>query len=140
MTSGTPKILLIGSDAALLEGLSQSLSALGYAAHVARELAEAEELASPEAPVIVVGEGAMAARSGADLLRIPLAPGGARVLYHGTGEEPSTLIGPLQRAVLADLALPLERHRLVALIQHVVERAGLRGRRLRDTPPEQMAQ
>lgn len=140
MTSATPKILLLGSDAALLEGLSQSLSALGYAAYVASEFPEAEEIAASEAPVIVVAEGELAARAGADLLRLPLAPGGARVLYHGTAETPATLIGGLQRAVLADLALPLERHRLVALIQYVVQRAGATGRRFRDTPPEQLAQ
>jgi len=40
----------------------------------------------------------------------------------------------LQRALLADLALPLERNRLLALVQHVEERARATGRRSHDTP------
>ena len=44
----------------------------------------------------------------------------------------------LQRAVLANITLPLERQRLVALVQHVAERVRTTGRR-RDTPPERHA-
>jgi hypothetical protein len=42
---------------------------------------------------------------------------------------------------MAELTLPLERHRLLALIQRVEERARVTGRGARgtDTPPEQRA-
>jgi hypothetical protein len=39
-----------------------------------------------------------------------------------------TLSPTVQRAVLADLTLPLERNRLVALVQHVGQRAQATGR------------
>jgi hypothetical protein len=42
----------------------------------------------------------------------------------------------LQRAVLADLALPLERNRLIALVQHVGERAKTTGRGFDDSSRE----
>jgi hypothetical protein len=44
--------------------------------------------------------------------------------------------------VMAELTLPLERHRLVALIQRMEERAQVtgRGRRGRDTPPDRRAE
>jgi len=139
MTYASPVILLLGSDAALLEGLSQSLSALGYALRVARELHEASEIAAAEPPLIVLAASQLAGEAGSDLLRVRLAAGGARVLYHSAGDEPATLLGSVQRSVLADLALPLERHRLVALIQHVVQRSEATGRPSLETPPEQRA-
>jgi CheY-like chemotaxis protein len=40
----------------------------------------------------------------------------------------------LQRLVLADLDLPLERHRLLALVQRVDERARATGRRVDERP------
>ena len=133
------KILLIGADVALLEGLSQSLAALGYAPSTATSLREARELAAPEPPLISVVDSAIARSAGADIVGLPLALGGALVLYHRPGTQPALLSPSLQRAVLADLALPLERHRLIALVQHVAERARTTGRRRRDTPPEQRA-
>ena len=75
----------------------------------------------------------------ADVLAIPIAAGGALVLYNVTGNGDAPALSPtLQRAVLANITLPLERQRLVALVQHVAERVRTTGRR-RDTPPERMA-
>lgn len=139
MTHAAQTILLLGSDSALVEGLSQSLSALGYSLRVARELTEAQEVASLVPPLILLAASEAAAAAGRELLAVRLAPGGARVLYHSAGDKPATLLVPLQRAVLADLALPLERHRLIALIQHVAQRSGVTGRGPQDTPPEQLA-
>jgi len=138
MTQASTTILLLGSDAALLEGLSQSLAALGYAPRVALAVAEGREIASLERPLIVVASCELAGDEGAELLAVPLAPGGALVLFHGSGHQPVLLTPTMQRAVLADLTLPLERHRLVALVQHVVERTRATGRRP-DNPPEQVA-
>lgn len=134
---GEMKVLLVGRDGALLEGLSQSFAALGYVPQVASTLHEAREAALVAAPLMAVVERELAAESGADALAIPLAPGGALVLFHGTVDIRPAISPTLQRSVLADLTLPLERHRLVALAQHVQERARATGRGKRTTPPEQ---
>lgn len=136
---GEMKVLLVGGDGALLEGLSQSFAALGYVPQVASTLHEAREAALTAAPLMAVVERELAAESGADALAIPLAPGGALVLFHGTVDVRPAISPTLQRSVLADLTLPLERHRLVALAQHVQERARATGRGKRTTPPEQQA-
>ena len=76
-------------------------------------------------------------------LRMPVQPGGATLVFRSGGDttplEPLPL--PVQRLVMAELTLPLERHRLVALIQRMEERAQVtgRGRRGHDTPPEHRA-
>ena len=131
-------ILLIGGDAALLEGLAQSLAALGYAPRTASGVREAHELAATEPPLIAVVDSSLAEKSNGDLIALPLAFGGAIVLYHNAGNPPAMLLPSLQRVVLADLTLPLERQRLMALVQHVAERARLTGRR-RHTPPAEIA-
>ncbi|MGH7721181.1 MAG: hypothetical protein ACREON_20365 [Gemmatimonadaceae bacterium] len=131
-------ILLIGSDVALLEGLSQALAAAGYAPRISTTMAEGAELASAEPPLVAVVERSLAVREAA-VLRLPLAQGGALLLYRPSVDDAPALTPALQRAVLADLALPLERHRLVALIQRVEERARATGRGQTPTP-EQRAQ
>jgi DNA-binding NtrC family response regulator len=132
-------VLLVGEDGALLEGLSQSFAALGYAPRVATTLHEAREAALDAAPLMAVVERELAAESGADALAIPLAPGGALVLYHGSVDVRPSISPTVQRSVLADLTLPLERNRLMALAQHVHERVQATGRGKRTTPPEQQA-
>jgi len=138
MTTDAMTVLLVGPDAALIEGLSQSIAALGHAALVAHSLHEAQEIAATQLPIVAVVEKSMAAESTAGTLGIALAAGGALVLYHTSAHDPTILLPYLQRAVLADLTLPLERQRLVALVQHVAERVRATGRR-RDTPPETAA-
>jgi DNA-binding NtrC family response regulator len=129
-------VLLVGGDVALLEGLSQSLATLGHTPRVARDLSEARQIASAEPPLVLVADRALASSSGAELLGTPLAAGGARILYRMSSSPMASLLPALQRAVLADLTLPLERHRLAALVQSVAERARLAGRAPRHTPPE----
>jgi two-component system NtrC family response regulator len=129
-------VMLVGEDVALLEGLAQSLASLGHGPRVARSLSEARELASSDAPLVLVVDRDLASRSGAELLSTPLAAGGARLLYRTAATPLAPLLPALQRAVLADLTLPLERHRLAALVQSVGERARLSGRTSRRTPPE----
>lgn len=138
MTHVSTAILLVGSEAALLEGLSQSLAALGYAPRVAHSMQEAREMAAASPPLIVVAESSLVADSASELLRLPLRPGGARVLFHTPDRRSAVLSPSVQRGVLADLALPLERHRLAALVQSVVERGRTTGRSTKDTPPEEL--
>jgi hypothetical protein len=122
------QILLIGTELPLLEGLAQSFAALGFTPHVAQSFHEAREIALQEAPLVTIVSRALAAESSAEMLSIPLAPGGAIVLYRSATTSPVALSPTVQRTVLADLTLPLERNRLTALVQHVGERARARGR------------
>jgi DNA-binding NtrC family response regulator len=131
-------ILLAGEDPALLEGLVQSLVALGHSPSVALSLAEARDTAvRGDAPLMLVVDRGFVDGTGTEVLGVPLAPGGTLVLYRRPGSNHAgALSPPLQRAVLADLTLPLERNRLVALVQHVEERARATGRTPRHTPRE----
>lgn len=134
--------LLIGQDEALLEGLAQLLAGAGHRIRVARSLDEAEELARQSAPLmIVVDRGSVIADGGARISRIPLASGGAFVLYRTTSDQGPNLAlaHGIARQTLADLALPLERQRLAALAQYVNARARESGRIRFDTPPERRA-
>lgn len=137
--SSDARVLLVGEDDALLEGLAQSFAALGYQPMVAATLHEARDASTHHAPLLAVVDRELAAASGADTLAINLAPGGAIVLYHAAQDERATIAMTLQRAVMADLNLPLERTRLIALAQHVQERIRATGRGTRNTPPEQQA-
>jgi DNA-binding NtrC family response regulator len=133
-------VLLVGPDVALLEGLAQSLAAQGHDPIVASTLSEARDLALTEPPLVLVVNRALASSAGAELLRIPLAAGGARLLYRAATVPLAPLLPALQRSVLADLTLPLERHRLAALVQSLGARARATGRTMRPTPPENRIQ
>ena len=126
-------ILLVGTELPLLEGLAQTLAAQGFAPVVVQSLHEARESAATNAPLIVVASRALAAVASAETLSIPLAPGGAMVLYRSVTTPLVTLPASVQRAVLADLSLPLERNRLMALVLHVGDRARVTGRGMQDT-------
>jgi DNA-binding NtrC family response regulator len=129
-------VTLVGCDAALLEGLAQSLAAVGHRTTVTLSLAEAAELAALDPPLVLVADRTLASDAGAELLRVPLMNGGARLLYRTSSSALAPLLPALQRAVLAELTLPLERHRLAALVQSIGERARMTGRSARHTPTE----
>lgn len=143
-------IVLIGTDAPLLEGIAQTLGAAGHRTRIARSAEEVVPRQGEESSLVVIAERALALRDDdacAALLRIPLAPGGAMLLYRpgaattqaGESAEPP-LPAPLRRVTLAELTLPLERHRLVALVNSIEERALRTGRGNRmQTPPENRA-
>lgn len=133
-------VMLVGSDVALLEGLAQSLSGLGHRPLVTPTLSDARELAMDLPPLILVVDRALASASGTEMLAISIASGGARILYRAAAMPPAPLFPALQRAVLADLTLPLERHRLAALVQSISDRAKATGRAPRQTPPERRAE
>jgi DNA-binding NtrC family response regulator len=119
--------VLIGSDHALLEGLAQTLAAAGYRVTLADSLHDASVQTAGDPPLVVVVDRATALQSARDIGLHGLAPGGSIVLYHGTDDAPLPLPASLQRLTLADLTLPLERQRLVALVQSVTARARSRG-------------
>jgi DNA-binding NtrC family response regulator len=126
--SEMPSILLVGTDLSLLEGLAQSLSAQGHGTRVAISFGEAREMTTSTRPLIAVIEREMAANSAGEVLGLSLAAGGALVLYRSGPVKTLAVPHVLQRHVLADLALPLERNRLAALVQSVSDRATAAGR------------
>jgi DNA-binding NtrC family response regulator len=131
-------ILLVGEDAALLEGLAQLLAGQGHSSTTSSSLVEARETARRSPPLVAVVD--RRSLNGDDSLGMTLAAGGAAVLYR-TGDAPAALLpAGFRRCILADLALPLERNRLLTLVQWVEERATAVGRRTsRNTPPESPA-
>lgn len=132
-------IVFVGSDLSLVEGLAQTLAAAGHRVRIAETLHEGAVLTALESPLIAVierGKAIAAARSPAGMPHIALAPGGSLVLYHEADDAPFPLPVALQRVTLADLTLPLERHRLVALVHSVAERVHSRGRDRAQTPPD----
>jgi DNA-binding NtrC family response regulator len=133
------KVLLVGEDAALLEGLAQSFAAVGYVPQVTESLHDARDAAADAPPLLAVVDRDLADEAGGDALAITLAPGGALVLYRGTVDDLPAISPTLQRSVMAELTLPLERNRLMALAAHVQERVRATGRGKRSTPPEQQA-
>ena len=137
--SAEMKVLLVGGDSALLEGLAQSFAAVGYVPRVAESLHDAREAAADVPPLLAVVERNLADEASGETLAITLAPGGALVLYHGTAVDLPAISPTLQRSVMAELTLPLERNRLMALAAHVKERVRATGRGRRTTPPEQQA-
>src|SRR5688572_7558906 len=98
-------VMLVGSDVALLEGLAQSLAGLGHRFSVSTSLSEARDAAAAQAPLVLVVDRALASIGGNELLTVPIAPGGARILYRAPSTLHPNLFPALQRAVLADLTL-----------------------------------
>lgn len=127
-------ILLVGEDAALLEGLAQMFAALGHNSTVVRTLAEAREASLRLSPIVAVVDRTLVANDHA--LGVTCAAGGATVLFGHADTPAGMLPAQVRRSVLADLTLPLERNRLLALVERVVSRAETVGRRSRNTPPE----
>jgi DNA-binding NtrC family response regulator len=120
-------ILLLGDNQPLLEGLAQTFASLGLTPVVADSIGEGRELMDLEPPLVILADRTLA--TGTEPLNIRLAPGGALVLYRSASSQPATpLTYTVQRTVMADLALPLERNRLVTLVQHVEQRARVTGR------------
>ena len=126
-------VFLIGADVALLEGLAQALATHGHRGRIAPGIAEAadelqrdpEHSAERDPLVVVLARELIADGSRAATL---LAAGGALVLYREAGAADTTIPAAVRRLVLADLALPLERHRLLTLIQTVDARSRATGR------------
>src|SRR5262249_11800253 len=99
---------------------------------------EAREMAAQQAPLIAIVSHSLAAESTGETLNVPLAPGGALVLYRAGGSGPAALLPTLQRAGCAALTLPPERKRLLALVPHVCGRAKTTGRGFDDSSRERL--
>ena len=73
-------VMLVGSDVALLEGLSQSLAGLGHRPSVYASIRDARDACVARPPLVLVVDRALASIAGAELLQLPVAAGGARIL------------------------------------------------------------
>ena len=132
-------LLVIGSDDALLEGLAQSLAANGRRVATCQSLDEAAQIAEREPPLLLlVDRTLLGPGTEASLGRVPLSTGGALVTYRsaGTRTPPVSLPPALSRLQIADLELPLERNRLLALAERLDARARQAGRDRGARPPD----
>lgn len=120
-------LLIVGTDAALIEGTSQTLTAAGHQLLFSPTLLESLESVGDVRPIVVLVE-----RSAIDeirmTMRVPLAEGGAFLVFHGEDAPRAPMPPRVQRATLAELELPLESKRLLALIRYVETRAQIVGR------------
>jgi hypothetical protein len=128
-------IAVVGPNAALLEGVSQTLVGAAHTVVIAQDVPEAIELLRDSRPLVAIVEcdEMLKAQSSP---RIPLAPGGALICYHSEESERVRLPFELRRAALAELQLPLERQRLLALIKFVQDRAIAAGKSSIEDSPE----
>ena len=114
-------LLIVGTDSALIEGIAQTLTARGHQLFFAPALADALDSLGGVRPLVVLVE-----RSAIDeirmTLRVPLAQRGAFLVFHAEGATDSPLPHRVQRATLAELELPLETQRLLALIRYIENR------------------
>jgi hypothetical protein len=126
------KVVLVGADVALLEGLAQTLLGFGHEVSFATTVGEVAGTHGMDPPAIgvVSAEALLNAGLGATL---PLAAGGALIVYGTSHADRPVLPTRLQRATLAYLVLPLERHRLIALVQSFETRSRVTGRSLPET-------
>ena len=135
-------LLVVTADDALLEGLVQALAATGQRVQPASSLDEAAELSRRTPPLLMIVDRALlSSNAAADLASISLAAGGAWVTFRTSTSRPQKLALPpaLARGILADIELPLERTRLVALAEFVTTRARKVARPPKVSPPESPA-
>ena len=129
------KVMLVGADVALLEGLAQTLIGLGHDVSFATTVAEAAGSLSEDWPALAVVSCEALEEAGIGMT-LPLTPGGAMIVYGTSHDDQPFLPTKLQRATLAHLVLPLERHRLVALVQSFDHRSRTTGRSTREEPSD----
>ena len=129
------KVILVGTDVALLEGLAQTLIGFGHNISFATTVAEAAAPLSEDLPTMAVVSSQALKEAGMGMT-LPLTPGGALIVYGTSHTDQPFLPTKLQRATLAHLVLPLERHRLVALVQSFDSRSRTTGRSTRDEPDD----
>ncbi|HJQ12180.1 MAG TPA: hypothetical protein VJ840_14205 [Gemmatimonadaceae bacterium] len=129
------KVVLVGTDVALLEGLAQTLVGCGHDVTFAATISEAAAImAGDDAAIVVVSSEVLEdAGHGATL---PLTANSALIVYGKSQGERVFLPPKLQRATLAHLVLPLERHRLLALVQSFDSRSRTTGRSHREESEE----
>jgi hypothetical protein len=121
------KVILVGADAALLEGLAQTLLGFQHEVSFAGTLGDAASTLNGDLPAIAVVSSEALERAGLGAT-LPLTPGGALIVYGKSHAERPFLPPHLQRATLAHLVLPLERQRLLALVHSFDSRSRATGR------------
>jgi len=126
--------MLVGSEVALLEGLAQTLVGFGHDVSFATTVAEAAGSLTADLPALAVVSCEALEEAGTGMT-LPLTPGGAMIVY-GTSHDRPFLPTKLQRATLAHLVLPLERHRLLALVQSFDSRSRTTGRSTQEDPDD----
>ena len=119
-------ILVVGPDAALLEGVAQTLIGAGHQVVVARDIPEALETLHGSHPLLALVDCQELETRGA-MLQATVAHGGAVIAFH-CDDDDSRLPYRIKRTTLAELKLPLERQRLLALVKYVNDRARAAGR------------
>lgn len=134
-------ILLAGGTPALLEGLVQALATTGHRVLVASSLAEAADLQARDPAVLAVVERGLLTdlETTRSFVRLAIGSGSTLVTFREAGDVSRALPPAVARHVLADLVLPLERTRLVALAEHVASRARVVGRPADPSSPEPQA-
>ena len=125
------KVILIGADVALLEGLAQTLVGFGHQVLLATTMGDVGSALSGDLPSIAVVS-CEALENGGPGATLPLTPGGAIIVYGTSHGERPFLPQKLQRATLAHLVLPLERKRLLALVDSFESRSRTTGRSIRE--------
>ena len=119
-------ILVVGPDAALLEGVAQTLTGAGHQVVVAGDISESLDLLRGSHPLVAVVSCDELEVRGA-MLQALVAQGGAVIAFH-CDDDDSRLPYRIKRTTLAELKLPLERQRLLALVKYVENRARAAGR------------
>lgn len=110
-----------------MEGVAQTLLSSGFRVACARSREEAAMSIAEELPLILLVASDQTIRH-PELLLLPRLPGGASILWYSVPGTEAPLASSVRRHALAELRLPLERQRLVALARHVAERAAKSGR------------
>ncbi len=119
-------ILVVSPDSSFVEGIVQTLSAAGHQVIAARELSEAAETLRGTLPLVaLINRDELTSTTAPS---VPLARGGALLTFRTSEDTPPSLPFRVRRATLADLQLPLERKRLLALVNFVEKRARTAGR------------
>lgn len=127
-------VLIVGGDAALREGVLQSLRANGVTGAGCEDLSCAREMAAEEPPLALVVDAKLStAQQGAG--GIPLLPGVAVILFRDDVRAARPTQQVFGRSLVAELSLPLERARLMTLLQRIVARARITGRGRAPDPP-----
>lgn len=120
-------VLIVGGDTAVQEGLLQSIRSAGLRAASCADAQEARESATESPPLALVVH-VDAAHGGNTPPQLPIRAGGAVVLFRDDAQSEASAPQAFGRTVVAQLVLPLERARLLALLSHLVGRARITGR------------
>ncbi len=103
------------------------LTAEGHTVVIAAELSESVEALHGARPLVALVHFEELLQSDG-VARQLLAHGGALLAYHSDETDAPALPFRVKRVTLAELSLPLERHRLLALVRYVESRARAAGR------------